>query len=592
MSAWRRRDPLMIVLRFIGLCLRGQPRHSLLALVLLALSAVAEMLGLLVLGGLVSRADLAGGEAFASGPFAVAARVLGWAPGIGAAMAALVAALLARAAIGYAYGAVSARISADLLHNLRMRLYDAVSAARWAAVAGLKRNELHHALSMAPMRLASGADMAMRFAMALATVAVSGGLALSVDPGLVGIVALIAGGLAIPMIWFDKRIARGTRDVYRDTQRLYDHVARYLDNLKLDRFQSARGAGVAQFARVSAAQAQMQRAVEMIAQRSALVRQIGGALALGGVIWAGVARGMAPAEAALIVVLFLRLLPRLFSAHAMLQELIAAAASFDEYDRQVRAYAEAEEPRAPARAALGPARVEAQGIGFSWPGADVPALRDVSLTLPAGDATGLIGLSGAGKTTLADLLCGLSMPDGGRVLVDGAALTLDALHGWRGQVALVSRDDFLIPDSLRANLLMGAEAGDDALWRALDLVGFAERMRDCGGLDAPVGDRGDGLSAGERQRLCLARGIVQRPRLLVLDEATSAMNPVDEAAIAGRLAALRGETTLLIIAHRLSSIAWVDQVAALEAGRLVEVGPRADLTGQGLLGRMAAAGGG
>jgi len=582
----------MIVMHFITLCLRAEPRRSALALVLLTLSAGAEAAGLLVLGAVVSRARLDGAEAMGGGPFGWAAARLSWAPGVEALVALLVALLLVRAGIAYGYGALAAQIGARLLHRLRMRLYDSVAAARWPAVAGLKRNEVHHALSMAPMRLAAGADMALRFAMALASVAVAGGLALSVDPGLVGIVALITAVLAAPMIWFDRRIARGARAVYRDTQTLYDHVGRYLDNLKLDRFQSARGAGVAQFARVSDAQADMQRAVEMISQRSALVRQAGGALGLGAVIVAGAARGMSPAEAALIVVLFLRLLPRLFSAHALLQELIGAAASFDEYDRQVRFYGEAAEPRAPARPAQGPARIEAEGIGFRWPGADVPALRDVSLTLAAGEATGLIGLSGAGKTTLADLLCGLSMPDAGRVLVDGAALTASALHGWRGQVALVSRDDFLIPDTLRANLLMGTAAPDDALWRALDLVGFAEPMRARGGLDAPVGDRGDGLSAGERQRLCLARGIVQRPRLLVLDEATSAMNPVDEAAIAGRLCALRGQMTLLIIAHRLSSIAWVDQVAALEAGRLAEAGPRAALTGHGLLGRMAAAGGG
>ncbi|MFT4795331.1 MAG: ATP-binding cassette subfamily C protein [Paracoccaceae bacterium] len=582
----------MIVLRFITLCLRSDPRRSTFALALLIVSAGAETMGLLVLGALVDRAGLDGAEALTAGPFAWAARVLGWAPGLGGVLALLVAALLLRAAIAFAYGGVAARISANLLHRLRMRLYDAVAAAKWTAVSGLRRNELHHALSMAPMRLAMGADMALRFAMALVTVAVAGLLALSVDPGLVGMVALIALVIAVPMIWFDRRIARGSRHVFRDTQRLFDHVARYLDNLKLDRFQSARGTGVSQFAHASAAQAEMSRNVEMISQRSALVRQAGGALGLGAVIWAGAARGMSPAEAALIVVLFLRLLPRLFSAHALLQELIGAGAAFDEYDAQVRGYANAAEPRSPARAAQGAAEIVAQGVTFRWPGADQPALRGVSLRLAPGQATGLIGLSGAGKTTLADLLCGLSSPESGRVLVDGQVLTPDALHGWRGQVALVSRDDFLIPDTLRANLLMGAEAGDDALWRALDIVGFADQIRARGGLDTPIGDRGDGLSAGQRQRLCLARGIVQRPRLLVLDEATSAMNPVDEAAIAGRLADLRGDATILIIAHRLSSIAWVDQVAALEAGRLVEAGPRDSLTGDGFLARMAAAGGG
>ncbi len=186
-------DRPVIVLRFIALCLRAQPGLSALALALLVAAAMAETAGLLVLGALVDRAALDGAEALQTGPFAWTARALGWAPGLGAVLGLLVAALILRAGLAFAYGAVAARISAALLHHLRMRLYDAVAAAKWTAVSGLRRNELHHALSLAPMRLAMGADLALRFAMALATVAVAGLLALSVDPGLVGMVALLAG---------------------------------------------------------------------------------------------------------------------------------------------------------------------------------------------------------------------------------------------------------------------------------------------------------------------------------------------------------------------------------------------------------------
>ncbi len=587
----------MSALRFVRLILSLEPRRSIAGLGLLALLTATEGLGLLSLGGLVAQAGLDG--AAATGPFRWLETLLGRPPGFDLLLGLFLVAVVGRALVAYAFGELSGRIMSGLLHKLRMRLYRAVSNARWDHVQSARRAELHHALSMAPNELAYGVDITLRLAVALCVVLVAGGLAVSVDASIVIALGAVTAALAAPMLWFDRRIARQSRETFRATERLYDHVARYLDNLKLDRFLTASDPGggdadspSSEFERVSRRQAEMARQVARIGLQSDLVHQLGGAVALAAIIWIAAGSGLSLGEGALIVVLFMRLLPRLMAAHGLLQDLIATSGAFAEYERQVAEFAAAAEPRAPAPPRpSGPPRIEAENLRYAYPGAASDALRGVSLTLPAGSATALLGLSGAGKTTLADILCGLLTPKAGCLKVDGRPLEEADLAAWRARTSLVSRDDFLVPDTLRANLTMGSpEADDAAAWEALKLVGFDARAAAMGGLDAPVGDRGDRLSAGERQRICLARAILRRPDFLALDEATSAMNPLDEAQIVGRLAALRGGMTILVIAHRLSSVGWVDRIAVLEEGRLTAAGPREDMARHGFLGRMEAAG--
>ncbi len=201
-------------------------------------------------------------------------------------------------------------------------------------------------------------------------------------------------------------------------------------------------------------------------------------------------------------------------------------------------------------------------------------LRGVDLRIPAGATVAIVGPSGAGKSTIADLLMGLMPPASGRVMVDNVRLDASHAPAWREQVGYVAQDTPLFHDSVRANLLWARpEATEGELHDALRMAAadeFVARLPH--GIDTVIGDRGATLSQGERQRIALARAILRRPRLLVLDEATNSLDSDNEARILGAIERMRGGLTVVLIAHRLSTVRRADLIYVVEDGAVVEWG--------------------
>ena len=220
----------------------------------------------------------------------------------------------------------------------------------------------------------------------------------------------------------------------------------------------------------------------------------------------------------------------------------------------------------------GPAQLGVEGAGYAHAGPDgerLPVLHDVTVDVPAGRTVAVVGPTGAGKTTLAGLLVRLVDPETGRVLLDG----VDVRRLARGQVAaaaaLVPQGTFVFDDTVRGNVALGAPVSDQEVWQALRVAqaeGFVSALPH--GLDTRVGERGTTLSGGQRQRIALARALVRRPRLLVLDDATSAVDPHVEAEILAGIRSAAGGTTVLVVAYRMATIALADEVVYLEYGRL------------------------
>jgi len=214
--------------------------------------------------------------------------------------------------------------------------------------------------------------------------------------------------------------------------------------------------------------------------------------------------------------------------------------------------------------------------------APVAALSDISLAIRAGETVAFVGPSGAGKTSLVNLLPRFVEPSAGQVLIDGVPLADYDIAALRSQFALVSQDVVLFNDSVAANVALGATIDPARVRDALagaNLLEFVQSMP--GGLDAHIGHNGNQLSGGQRQRLAIARAIYKDAPILILDEATSALDSESERAVQAALEVLMKGRTTLVIAHRLSTIEHADRVVAMENGRIVEQGPHAQLLAAG-----------
>jgi len=224
--------------------------------------------------------------------------------------------------------------------------------------------------------------------------------------------------------------------------------------------------------------------------------------------------------------------------------------------------------------------IEIRDVSVIYPGTSTPALSEVSLSVLAGGRIAVVGSTGAGKSTLADVVLGVLRPQHGTVLISGMA-PKDVISQWPGSMAYVPQHVAMINGTVRENVALGlvTEVRDDTrIWEALEqarLASFLSDQRD--GLDTVIGERGVRLSGGQRQRLGLARALFTHPRLLVLDEATSALDAETEAFIADALNSLSSEVTTVTIAHRLATIRNADAVVFLQDGRVVDIGTFADI---------------
>jgi len=229
-------------------------------------------------------------------------------------------------------------------------------------------------------------------------------------------------------------------------------------------------------------------------------------------------------------------------------------------------------------------------VSFAYETGRDEVLHDVSFTLPFGSVTALVGRSGAGKSTTADLLLGLLYPKNGKITVDGTPLTSENMTSWHQMIGYVPQEPMLLNTSVRDNLLrFHPEATEEDIAEALKQAqawDFVEKLEQK--LDTVIGDKGVRLSGGQRQRIVLARVLLGKPKLIILDEATSALDYESENAVRDTIRTLKDRSTVLIIAHRLATIRGADYAIVLEDGRVAEQGSMQELLHKpdGYLNRM------
>lgn len=529
----------------------------------LSFTALIPLLGLV---GLAPSAD-------ATGTLAGLSRWIGGAAtgaGLGTVLAVFFAAIVLRASSGYVAARITADYMAARIDQMRQRLYAAQSRASWLFLTQARRSHDTHALTM--LAETSGYTVLNLVALASALVLAFFGLAVAllIAPKLTALLLLVALAMAVPVALLQVSTYRRGRATLDAMQRLFDVVDSRMSSIKLAKAFSIESALEREFGAASQAYKRSMTGMRETAARSRLFQDIAAALTLVVFAYVGVrVLGVGSLELVVLVAIAARIFPLVNAVQATARSVLAMLPDHETLRQQEQAALAAAEARPrdivpiPLRQSL-----ELRDISFAYPATGAKVLDGVSFVLPARKSLGVLGVSGSGKTTLVDIIAGLIAPERGALLVDGEAITSQLRPHWRGGIAYVPQDAPLLHDTIRANLTFGLTGnGDDALWQSLEAVGahnIVESLPDK--LDAIVGERGTRLSGGQRQRLRLASALLRRPGLLILDEATNALSPADEDGIIATLAHLSQSTTMIIVSHRTSTIAWTDYTLVLGRG--------------------------
>ena len=556
--------------------LHAAPRATVASLVLMGLVALTEGAGLLVLLPLLALAGVTGGAPSAGG---VWGKITPYVPhSLGGALLVYIAIVAARAVLEYAESVASIRVQVEVTRNLRERLYRALVRARWETIAPLRGARLAHVLTAELERVSLTTNQLLSGSLQLLIALVYALAAVTLSPALALVAAVGALLLLLPARRQQREARRAGDKLTTLGAELFAGATEEVATLKV-----AKSAGIAErMADRFTERARTLGEALLDAHRryraSSAFLTVGAAAALAIVVYVAVSRlHLAPASLLLLLLVCGRLVPRIASVQSsflLTARTLPAAEAVQGLLDELEAAAESTERTPSAPLAL-MRSIELRDVTYRYPGAASPALRDVTLTIPAGRVTALVGSSGAGKSTLADLVLLLATAEQGALVVDGEPLVAERRDAWRASVGYVPQETHLFHDTIRENVRWVAPNASDAeVLDALRMAGASALLaRLPNGLDTKIGDRGTLLSGGERQRLALARALLRRPRLLVLDEATSALDPESERAIRQTIASLTPAVTVLTITHRLTTARQADHVVVLDHGAVVAEGP-------------------
>lgn len=544
------------------------PRQVILTVVLLILAGIIESVGAVsivpLLGGLVEGSH-------ASSPFLEKVRTgflfCGIKPTMGAILTVIGLAMAGKAVLSLAAMQQAGNVEADVVTDLRLGLVDNLLKARWGYYVSQSSGELSNALINEAVR-AGVALRAMAQALALfiqAMVYLWVGMFVSWELLLAGLVCGCLFAFAF------KGLIRVVRQAgERQTKSLDSMNASFTDALAGAKPLKVMGAeeGLMRYVRAQAEEYKQaaRRHVLGVGVMTSVQEPALTVMLCAGFFAAISYLDIDPATLLAMAFFFHRILSRFSSVQQNMQiyaglesSLLSLLTKIDaiqqntEMDRGVREHQLAD---------------EAQLKGVTVRYGDKQVLHSIDISIRVGRITALCGPSGSGKTTAADVLTGLVQPDEGEVLLDNVSLSEIGLHSWRKQIGYVPQEVFLFNDTIRANLVLDRECSDEELWSILersgaaDFVGGTEK-----GLETVVGEHGRALSGGQRQRLMIARALVSRPRLLILDESTTGLDEATERAILKTLNELKKDMAVCVISHQQAVMDIADTTYDVGAAR-------------------------
>jgi ATP-binding cassette, subfamily C, bacterial len=461
----------------------------------------------------------------------------------------------------------------QLIRNTRVRLYSAIAHANWSFLRRNRRADYLTALTSETDRL----DQAVYFALEMPARAIMIGAHVVAACLIAPILSLaaLASGLFIALLVRGRLVEslRLGETLSASSRELYHEISDFLGGLKVTKSYVAEDRYVTIFARAIDDVKGDLLSYTRSHSNARLFQDVAGAFAVALFLWIGAdLLGLPMAEVLVLALIFYRLLPLVQGLQQSAQQILhtsSAAQTVLDLSKRCEAAEERSDTHPTPTSGL-TTGIRIENVSFRHDPDHPRTLSNINLNLPAKSLTVLFGPSGAGKSTLLDLLAGLLRPDRGKIFIDDRELTDPLVPAWRRSISYVLQAPFLFHDTIRANLLVANPAAtENDLCDALHSSGaarFIEALPE--GLDTIVGDRGSRFSGGEQQKLALARALLRRPALLILDEPTTSLDDRSEQLVLAGIEALRGRVTMIMVTHHPERVRSADQIFWLDGGNL------------------------
>ncbi|BDZ69011.1 ABC transporter ATP-binding protein [Methanobacterium ferruginis] len=553
---------------------------SVLLMVLLSLTEVVSLLMLIPLLGLVGLDIGQGSLGQIAGYVSLFFAFLGLKPTLAMVLVIYVVVISFSAILTRYQSIKTSEIQYQFAAHLRKRLYNAITNSSWLFFSRVKSSNFAHALTNEIDRISTGTGQFLTLLASIMILVVYIIFALELAGIFTGVIFAV--GVVILLI-LRKRAGRSRssgEEITTTTRDLYYSIIQHLDGMKTIKSFGMQDENIKIFKKQSGQVAHnYMNAIKSYVDVK-LLFDVGTVVVLVIMVFILIEVIKLPtASLFLLIYLFARMIPQFSTIQRAYQYFINMLPAFGnvmDLERECLENKEAThsgEGNGAEKIEL-KKKIRFEKVTFSYLGEDHFTIKDLNLKIPAGKTTAIAGPSGAGKSTVADLVMGLIRPEEGNVTVDGIPVSEKSLASWRRKIGYVAQETFLFNETIRFNLQLSClDTTEEDISDALKLAAaydFVSKLPE--GLDTIIGDRGVRLSGGERQRLALARALLRKPSLLIMDEATSNLDSENERKILGAIDNIHGEMTIMIIAHRISIIKNADYIYLIDNGKILESG--------------------
>lgn len=470
----------------------------------------------------------------------------------------------------------SSEIEFEFAAHLRKKLFSAITGSKWLFFTGKRASDFAHALTYEIERITTGTSFFISLIASSIVLAVYIIFAFNISGIITGFIFVI--GIVLLILLKKRTQSAGESgeklsDVSKD---LYSSALKQMDGMKTIKSFGMESKNIEIFSReADDVSGSYMSAVNSYADVRFLF-DVGSVIILSLIVFILIEiMAITTAELLILLFLFVRMIPRFSNIQLSYQYFINMLPAYRTVVDLENECKNSVESKFNGNMIELNNEIKFKNVSFSYNEKQNSfSLKDIKLTIEAGKTTAIAGLSGAGKSTIADMIMGLILPQNGIITIDEDTLKFENISSWRNKIGYVAQDTFLFNDTIRNNLLFAdPSASDDDVLESLKLASadeFVSKLPD--GLDTIIGDRGIRLSGGEKQRLALARALLRKPSILILDEATSNLDSKNEKNILKSLEKLHGNITILIIAHRLTTIKNADIIYLIEKGNIIESG--------------------